>query len=80
MNYEIKVTRENYGWGEVYGQWKAMEKDGDEDYDLVGDSWQYCGSPRGFGSSIQEAIENLIDNLFEKGTMETIEEIKYKWS
>lgn len=72
MSYQLKVTRGDSYHGEA---WKAMEADGAEDWDGDSEGWHYCGHPRGFGSTIQEALENLIDTLNERAD----EDIQYSW-
>lgn len=70
-----------------YGQWQAMEKGGSEDAEVVDGDWRYCGSPRGLGSTIQDAIDNLMETLCEKRAANAdptddsfVYELKYQWS
>lgn len=69
---EIRISEQDY-----IGNFIAMEKDGDVDYDWDGDSWRYCGSPFGHASNIPDAIDELIDKLCER---DGVDNIKYKWS
>lgn len=68
---QIKVERDLSGWDKP---WMAYsEQLGGIDYSCEdGESWSNCGSPQGKGNTIQEAIEDFLDNLGEEIT-------KYTW-
>lgn len=68
---QITVARETSGWGKPW--YCYSEQLGGIDYDWNGDGWTNCGSPRGEGKTIQEAIEDFLENVEE-------EIISFKWS
>lgn len=77
---QIKVTHDQRGY-------LAMEKGTDEDWDGDSEGWHYCGAPRGFGRTIQDAIDELMETLCENRAAKAdpmdesfVYELKYQWA